>query len=39
VAISPSTGSLAFVHAPFAIRTCSTSPTRLPGIGRLIYLP
>jgi hypothetical protein len=39
VAISPSTGSLTFVHAPYVLRTCSTSPTRLPGIGRLIHLP
>ncbi len=40
VTLTPSGGAL-FVHAPYILRTCSGSgsPTRLPGIGRVIWAP
>jgi hypothetical protein len=39
VAVTPA-GAVAVVHAPYALRTCSgaSGPTRLPGIGRLVFL-
>lgn len=38
VGIAPSSGAVTVVHAPYVMRTCSSSPTRLAGIGRAIYL-
>jgi hypothetical protein len=39
LALSPS-GAATFVHAPYILRTCSVTSgtTRLPGVGRLVYL-
>jgi hypothetical protein len=39
VAVTPS-GAVAVAHAPYLLRTCpgATTPTRLPGIGRVIFL-
>lgn len=39
VGIAPSSRAVTVVHAPYVIRTCSSSPTRLAGIGRALYLP